>query len=71
MIFTGKMINAEEAYKIGLVNDVINLTQEELPEAPSEGEEVKRKEYEKGVTLLNDKLAMYLDKKQEEAQAIQ
>lgn len=57
MIFTGKMINAEEAYKIGLVNDVINLTQEELPEAPSEGEEVKRKEYEKELAkLLNKKL---------------
>ena len=57
MIFTGKMINAEEAYKIGLVNDIINLTQEELPEAPSEGEEVKRKEYEKELAkLLNKKL---------------
>ena len=57
MIFTGKMINAEEAYNIGLVNDVINLTQEELPEAPSEGEEVKRKEYEKELAkLLNKKL---------------
>ena len=30
----------------------------------------KRKEYEKGVTLLNDKLAMFLDEKQEEAQAM-
>jgi 3-hydroxypropionyl-coenzyme A dehydratase len=57
MIFTGKMINAEEAYKIGLVNDVINLTQEELPESPPEGEEVKRKEYEKELAkLLNKKL---------------
>lgn len=57
MIFTGKMINAEEAYNIGLVNDVINLTQEELPEPPPEGEEVKRKEYEKELgKLLNKKL---------------
>ena len=57
MIFTGKMINAEEAYNIGLVNDVINLTQEELPEPPPEGEEVKRKEYEKKLAkLLNKKL---------------
>lgn len=56
MIFTGKMINAEEAYNIGLVNDVINLTQEELPEAPPDGE-VKRKEYEKELAkLLNKKL---------------
>lgn len=57
LIFTGKMINAEEAYKIGLVNEVINLTEEDLPEAPSEGDEVKRKEYEKEVAkLLNKKL---------------
>ena len=57
LVFTGKMINAEEAYKIGLVNDVINLTQEELPEAPPEGEEVKRKEYQKELAkLLNKKL---------------
>ena len=57
LIFTGKMINAEEAYKIGLVNEVINLTEEDLPEAPTEGDEVKRKEYEKEVAkLLNKKL---------------
>jgi len=57
MIFTGKMINAEEAYSIGLVNDVIRLTQEELPEAPSDGDEIKRKEHEKELAkLLNKKL---------------
>lgn len=57
MIFTGKMINAEEAYKIGLVNEVIQLTKEELPEAPPEEDEVKRKEYEKELAkLLNKKL---------------
>jgi 3-hydroxypropionyl-coenzyme A dehydratase len=42
LIFTGKMINGEEAYKIGLVNEIINL---------------KRKEYEKKLAkLLNKKL---------------
>jgi 3-hydroxypropionyl-coenzyme A dehydratase len=58
MIFTGKMINAEEAYSIGLVNDVIKLTQEELLEAASDGEdEIKRKEHEKELAkLLNKKL---------------
>lgn len=57
LIFTGKMINAEEAYNIGLVNEVINLTEEDLPEAPHEKDEVKRKEYEKEVAkLLNKKL---------------
>src|SRR6187431_784032 len=29
MIFTGKMINAEEAYGIGLVNEVVNLEPED------------------------------------------
>jgi 3-hydroxypropionyl-coenzyme A dehydratase len=57
MIFTGKMINAEEAYSIGLVNDVVRLTQEELPQAPSDGNEIKRKEHEKELAkLLNKKL---------------
>ena len=57
LIFTGKMINAEEAYGIGLVNEIINLTQEELPEAPPKEDEVKHKEYEKDLAkLLNKKL---------------
>jgi 3-hydroxypropionyl-coenzyme A dehydratase len=57
MIFTGKMITAEEAYSIGLVNDVIRLTQEELLEAASDGDEFKRKEHEKELAkLLNKKL---------------
>jgi len=57
LIFTGKMINAEEAYGIGLVNEIINLTEEELPEAPPKEDEVKRKEYEKDLAkLLNKKL---------------
>jgi 3-hydroxypropionyl-coenzyme A dehydratase len=59
MIFTGKMINAEEAYSIGLVNDVIKLTQEELLEAASSDgdDEIKRKEHEKELAkILNKKL---------------
>ena len=59
MIFTGKMINAEEAYSIGLVNDVIRLTQEELLEAASSDgdDEIKRKEHEKELAkILNKKL---------------
>jgi len=59
MIFTGKMINAEEAYNIGLVNDVIKLTQEELLEAASSDgdDEIKRKEHEKELAkILNKKL---------------
>ncbi len=57
MIFTGKMISADDAYNIGLVNDVIRLTKEELPEMPSEVDEKKRKEQEKELAkLLNKKL---------------
>ncbi|MGE0243293.1 MAG: enoyl-CoA hydratase-related protein [Nitrososphaeraceae archaeon] len=57
MIFTGKMISADDAYNIGLVNDVIRLTKEELPEMPSEVDEKKRKEHEKELAkLLNKKL---------------
>jgi 3-hydroxypropionyl-coenzyme A dehydratase len=57
MIFTGKMISAEEAYNIGLVNDVISLTKEESPEIPSEVDQIKRKEHEKELAkLLNKKL---------------
>ncbi|HET8793911.1 MAG TPA: enoyl-CoA hydratase-related protein [Nitrososphaeraceae archaeon] len=57
MIFTGKMISAEEAYNIGLVNDVISLTKEESPEMPSEVDQIKRKEHEKELAkLLNKKL---------------
>jgi 3-hydroxypropionyl-coenzyme A dehydratase len=57
MIFTGKMISADEAYNIGLVNDVIRLTKEEIPEIPSGVDEIKRKEHEKELAkLLNKKL---------------
>ena len=57
MIFTGKMISADEAYNIGLVNDVISLTKEESPEMPSGVDEIKRKEHEKELAkLLNKKL---------------
>lgn len=57
MIFTGKMISADDAYNIGLVNDVIRLTKEELPEMPSEVDEKKHKEHEKELAkLLNKKL---------------
>ena len=57
MIFTGKMISADEAYNIGLVNDIIGLTKEESPEMPSEVDEIKRKEHGKELAkLLNKKL---------------
>jgi 3-hydroxypropionyl-coenzyme A dehydratase len=45
LIFTGKMITADEAYQIGLVNKVINLGSEDKipPEAPK-GDAAKEKE---------------------------
>src|ERR687892_851121 len=45
LIFTGKMITADEAYEIGLVNKVINIGPDDKlpPEAPK-GDAVKEKE---------------------------
>jgi 3-hydroxypropionyl-coenzyme A dehydratase len=58
LIFTGKMITADEAYQIGLVNKVINLGSEEKipPEAPK-GDAAKEKERSGEVAkILNRKL---------------
>lgn len=58
MIFTGKMITADEAASIGLVNKVVSLGQEDQlpPEAPK-GDAAKEKERAAEVAkLLNKKL---------------
>jgi 3-hydroxypropionyl-coenzyme A dehydratase len=58
LIFTGKMITADEAYQIGLVNKVINLGSEDKipPEAPK-GDAAKEKERSGEVAkILNRKL---------------
>ena len=58
LIFTGKMITADEAYQIGLVNKVINLGSDDKipPEAPK-GDAAKEKERTSEIAkTLNKKL---------------
>jgi 3-hydroxypropionyl-coenzyme A dehydratase len=58
LIFTGKMITADEAYEIGLVNKVINIGPDDKlpPEAPK-GDAVKEKEQAIEIAkILNKKL---------------
>ena len=58
LIFTGKMITADEAYQIGLVNKVINLGSDDKipPEAPK-GDAAKEKERASEIAkTLNKKL---------------
>lgn len=58
LIFTGKMINADEAYEIGLVNNVVKLDdQDEIPDQVPQDDVVKVKERDKEIAkILNKKL---------------
>lgn len=58
LIFTGKMINADEAYKIGLVNNVVKLDDtDEIPDQVSKDDVVKIKERDREIAkILNKKL---------------
>ena len=58
LIFTGKMITADEAYPIGLVNKVISLgSDDKLPPEALKGDAVKEKERASEIAkILNKKL---------------
>jgi 3-hydroxypropionyl-coenzyme A dehydratase len=58
LIFTGKMITAEEAAQIGLLNKLVTLTPEDQPlQSQSSAEEsLKKKEKENEAKALNKKL---------------
>jgi 3-hydroxypropionyl-coenzyme A dehydratase len=58
LIFTGKMITADEAYPIGLVNKVISLgSDDKLPPEAPKGDAVKEKERASEIAkILNKKL---------------
>jgi len=58
LIFTGKMVTAEEAAQMGLVNKLISLTPEgQQPQSQSSGEEIaKKKDKENEAKILNKKL---------------
>ena len=58
LIFTGKMITADEAYPIGLVNKVISLgSDDKLPPEAPKGDTVKEKERASEIAkILNKKL---------------
>lgn len=58
LIFTGKMISAEEAYEIGLINLLVKLTHEDtIPDEVPQDDVVKVKEREKEIAkVLNTKL---------------
>ena len=61
LIFTGKMITADEAYQIGLVNKVISLEPDDkVPPEVSKGDAVKEKERASEIAkILNKKLMDY------------
>ena len=58
LVFTGKMIPAEEAFQLGLVNNVISLTPDDnLPPEVAADDKEKQKEWSNQIAkLLNNKL---------------
>lgn len=58
LVFTGKMISAEEALQLGLVNSVISLTTDDNlpPEASKDNKEKEKERNSQIAKLLNNKL---------------
>lgn len=58
LVFTGKMISAEEALQLGLVNGVISLTSDDNlpPEAPKDNREKEKERNGQIAKILNNKL---------------
>jgi 3-hydroxypropionyl-coenzyme A dehydratase len=58
LVFTGKMISAEEALQLGLVNKVISLTSDDNlpPEAPKDNKEKEKERNTQIAKILNNKL---------------
>jgi 3-hydroxypropionyl-coenzyme A dehydratase len=58
LVFTGKMISAEEALQLGLVNRVISLTSDDNlpPEAPKDNREKEKERNTQIAKILNNKL---------------
>lgn len=58
LVFTGKMISADEAFQMGLVNSVISLTSNDNlpPDAPKDNAEKEKERNSQIAKILNNKL---------------
>ena len=58
LVFTGRMVSAEEAFQLGLVNNVISLTSDDnlLPEVAKDDKEKQKERNNQIAKLLNNKL---------------
>ncbi|MGB5090654.1 MAG: enoyl-CoA hydratase-related protein [Nitrososphaeraceae archaeon] len=63
LVFTGKMISAEEAFQLGLVNGVISLTSDDNlpPEVPKDNKEKEKERNSQVAKILNNKLMAECD----------
>jgi len=63
LVFTGKMISAEEAFQLGLVNRVISLTSDDNlpPEAPKDNRDKEKERTTQIAKILNNKLMVECD----------
>jgi len=63
LVFTGKMISAEDAFQLGLVNRVISLTSDDNlpPEAPKDNRDKEKERTTQIAKILNNKLMVECD----------